>query len=135
MVLDRAGVDRGGVAGGILLSRPQPVDQLGDLTVVGADERGRQVRQLDVIAADRGAMLAQDVPLALHGREVAHHVGRVGVLRRQSQGASFASTSDDDRHRVQWSRVAAGVREGDGATLERRIAGTPQHWQDLQGVL
>ena len=99
VVVDRAGVDGGGVAGRILLSRSQPVDQLGDLPVVGTDERGRQVRQLDLIPAGRGAVRAQDRPASGgRSRSVAHHVGRVGVLGCQPQRAAFASAADDDRH-------------------------------------
>jgi len=40
VVVDRSGVDGGGVPGGVAPARPQPRHQVGQVLVVGADERG-----------------------------------------------------------------------------------------------
>ncbi len=99
------------------------------------DQRGGQVRQLDR-APGLGAVRGQHLGLAGHRRQVAEHVGHVGVARGQPQRAPLAAPAEHDRHPLlQRPRVAGGVRQRQHPPVERLPARPPQHRQRRQRVL
>ena len=81
---------------------PEPVDDLRRRVarpVVGLELHGLERRALDLrrVAADRLAVLAQDLVLVVDPDRVAEHVARVGVLGHEAERLPLAAAADHDR--------------------------------------